>query len=31
MVGSAKMDIDGLTADGKTEPVMRNGEWAFNL
>jgi len=31
MVGSAKMDIDGLTADGKTEPVMRNGEWAFDV
>ena len=31
MVGSAKMDIDGLTADGKTEPVMRSGEWAFDV
>ena len=31
MVGSAKMDIDGLTADGKTEPVMRSGKWAFDV
>lgn len=31
MVGSGKMDIDGHTADGKTEPVMRQGEWAFDV
>lgn len=31
MVGSAKMDIDGLRADGTTEPVMRQGEWAFDV
>ncbi|PLR79522.1 aminopeptidase [Bacillus canaveralius] len=29
MVGSAEMDIDGISADGKTEPVFRNGNWAF--
>lgn len=29
MVGSAEMDIDGITEDGKIEPVFRNGEWAF--
>lgn len=29
MIGSAEMDIDGITADGKTEPVFRNGDWAF--
>lgn len=29
MVGSAEMDIDGITEDGKSEPVFRNGEWAF--
>lgn len=29
MIGSAEMDIDGLTRDGVTEPVMRGGEWAF--
>ncbi len=29
MVGSDKMDIDGIREDGATEPVMRKGEWAF--
>jgi aminopeptidase len=29
MIGSAEMDIDGLTGDGLLEPVMRGGEWAF--
>lgn len=29
MIGSADMNIDGITADGKTEPVFRNGNWAF--
>lgn len=29
MVGSAETDIDGITADGVAEPVMRQGEWAF--
>ena len=23
------MDIDGVLADGSTEPVMRAGEWAI--
>ena len=27
MIGSNQIDIDGLTADGKAEPVMRKGEW----
>ena len=31
MVGSAQMDIDGTTPDGKVEPVMRQGEWAFDV
>lgn len=31
MIGSPKMDIDGITDDGKREPVMRQGEWAFDL
>jgi aminopeptidase len=30
MIGSAEMDVDGITADGKAEPIMRNGEWAFS-
>ncbi|MCM3569194.1 aminopeptidase [Neobacillus mesonae] len=29
MIGSAEMDIDGITADGKNEPIFRNGNWAF--
>lgn len=31
MIGSGKMDIDGMRADGATEPVMRQGEWAFDV
>jgi len=29
MIGSGHMDIDGITAGGISEPVMRAGEWAF--
>jgi aminopeptidase len=29
MIGSAEMDIDGITAAGKTEPIFRGGNWAF--
>ena len=29
MMGSGAMDIDGITADGSAEAVMRSGEWAF--
>ena len=29
MIGSPKMDIDGIKQDGSHEPVMRQGEWAF--
>jgi aminopeptidase len=29
MVGSGELDVDGLTEDGSTEPLMRSGEWAF--
>lgn len=28
MIGSDKVDIDGVTADGVAEPVMRAGRWA---
>jgi aminopeptidase len=28
MTGSGELDIDGITADGKAEPLMRKGEWA---
>jgi aminopeptidase len=27
MIGSAELDIDGITASGATEPLMRRGEW----
>jgi len=29
MIGSEHMDIDGITEDGKVEPIFRNGNWAF--
>ncbi|WP_350019435.1 aminopeptidase [Priestia flexa] len=29
MIGSAEMDIDGIKADGTSEPVFRKGNWAF--
>jgi len=28
MIGSDKLDIDGVTATGTVEPLMRKGEWA---
>ena len=28
MIGSDKMDIDGIKEDGSTVPVFRNGTWA---
>lgn len=31
MIGSGEMDIDGITEDGTHEPVMRQGEWAFDI
>ena len=31
MVGSGEMDVDGLTEDGTAEPIMRSGEWAFEV
>lgn len=29
MIGSAQMNVDGLTPDGVAEPIMRSGEWVF--
>ena len=29
MIGSAEMNIDGITEAGKAEAVFRNGNWAF--
>ncbi len=31
MIGSGQMDIDGITKSGTTEPVMRSGNWAFDI
>ncbi len=31
MIGSDKLDIDGLDKDGNAEPVLRKGEWAFEV
>lgn len=31
MIGSATVNIDGVTLDGDHEPIMRQGEWAFEL
>jgi hypothetical protein len=25
------MDVGGIKEDGSTEPIMRGGEWAFDL
>ena len=29
MIGSSEIDLDGITATGDVEPLMRKGEWAF--
>ena len=31
MIGSPQMDIDGIKQDSTREPVMRSGEWAFDV
>jgi len=31
MIGSGEMDIDGILEDGTSEPIMRKGEWAFDV
>jgi len=31
MIGSGKMDVDGIRTDGNSERVMRAGEWAFEV
>jgi aminopeptidase len=31
MVGSGLMDIDGMNEKGEAEPLMRQGEWAFDV
>jgi aminopeptidase len=27
MIGSAETDVDGIDAEGRAEPLMRQGEW----
>jgi aminopeptidase len=31
MIGSGEMNVDGILEDTTTEPIMRNGEWVFQL
>ncbi|MDB5056390.1 MAG: Aminopeptidase 2, partial [Bacilli bacterium] len=31
MIGSAEMNIDGVTKAGVREPVLRNGNWALDV
>ncbi|HTP09902.1 MAG TPA: aminopeptidase [Anaerolineae bacterium] len=31
MIGSDQLNIDGVTAEGRREPILRGGEWAFAL
>ncbi len=31
MIGSDKIDVDGILENGSVEPIMRNGEWAFDI
>ncbi|ANB61155.1 aminopeptidase [Anoxybacteroides amylolyticum] len=31
MIGSAELNIDGVTKDGKREPIFRNGNWACDF
>jgi aminopeptidase len=31
MIGSGEMDVDGFRKDGTAEPIMRGGEWVFEV
>ena len=31
MIGSGEMNVDGILDDGTREPIMRNGEWFFEI
>lgn len=31
MIGSSETNVDGITKDGKEEPIMHKGEWAFDI
>jgi aminopeptidase len=30
-IGSKETNVDGIREDGSVEPIMRNGEWVFNI
>jgi len=31
MIGSDEVDIDGIDAKGNITPIMRGGEWSFEV
>ena len=31
MIGSPELDVDGITRDGQTVPVLRNGAWQISV
>ncbi|MGJ3238840.1 MAG: aminopeptidase [Anaerolineae bacterium] len=31
MIGSLKMQVNGIRQDGTAEPIMRDGDWAFDV
>ena len=31
MIGSAEIDVDGIDQNGRIHPLMRQGEWAFDI
>ena len=31
MIGSEKVNVNGMLKDGSIEPIMKNGEWAFDV
>ena len=31
MIGSHDLDVDGISSSGEREPILRSGEWAFDL
>jgi aminopeptidase len=31
MIGSSELDIDGVLANGRAEPLMRRGDWAVGI
>jgi len=31
MIDSGEINVEGITEDIKTEPIMQNGEWTFKI